>query len=70
MARNIIYIYNVDVHTIAAVKVKENYEGVAEGYEECFQYINEVLAKPEIMIAGIKYQLEFFLCCDYKVCYS
>jgi len=42
-----------DVHTIAAVKVKENYEGVAEGYEECFQCINEVLAKPEIMIAGI-----------------
>ena len=55
------------MHTFASVKVREDYEGLAEGYEKCFESINEILEKPEIMIEGTKYTLEFFLCCDYKV---
>ena len=57
-----------DVNTIAIVKVKENYEGICEGYESCFTEINEFINSPEITIDGITYYLEFFLCCDYKVC--
>jgi len=62
-----IWIYFVAVHTIAAVKVKEDYNGIAESYADCFETINEAIANPHVTIYGINYNLEFFLCCDYKV---
>ena len=55
------------MNSIAIVKVKEDYEGIAEGYDSCFEEINRFIRRPEINIKGIDYQLEFFLCCDYKV---
>ena len=55
------------LHTFAIIKVKENYDGIAEGHEECFNSINEMLKTPEVVVEGKKYDLEFFLCCDYKV---
>jgi len=61
------HILFVAIHTIAAVKVKEDYNGIAEGYSDCFETINEVISSPQITINGVDYNLEFFLCCDYKV---
>jgi len=55
------------VHTIAAVKVNEDYNSIAEGFSDCFETINEAIANPHVTINGITYNLEFFLCCDYKV---
>ena len=43
-----IFISHIDVHTFACVKAKEDYEGLAEEYERCFESINEILKKPEI----------------------
>jgi len=57
----------VGVHTIAAVKVKEDYDGIAEGYADCFEAINDVISNPHVTINGVDYNLKFFLCCDYKV---
>ena len=56
-----------DVHTIAVIKAKENYENILTGFQQSFAEINELIKNPEITVEGRKYNLLFFLCCDYKV---
>ena len=56
-----------DVHTIAVIKAKEDYNGMCEGYVNCFETINQIIRDSKIIIKGVTYNLEFFLCCDYKV---
>jgi len=60
------YVFVVVVHKIAAIKVKEDYDGIAEGYVDCFETINEVISNLHKAINGIDCNLELFLCCDYK----
>lgn len=70
MINDNIRLYNylqIDVHTIAVIKTKEDYTGISEGYENCFETINHFIRNPKITIKGVTYKLEFFLCCDYKV---
>ena len=57
----------IAVHTIAAVKVKEDYDGIAEGNSDCFETINEAICNPHKTINGVDHDLEFFLYCNYKV---
>ena len=56
------------MYTIAVIKTKEDYNGICEGYANCFKTINQIIRDPKIAIKGVIYNLEFFLCCDYKVC--
>ena len=46
--------------------MKEDYENIAVGFEECFQQINTLINNPVLEIEGIIYKLQFFMCCDYK----
>ena len=46
--------------------MKEDYENIAVGFEECFQQINNFINNPVLEIEGIIYKLQFFMCCDYK----
>ena len=57
----------VDIHTIAAVKGKENYESISVCFKDCFESINKLKRHPELSINGKVYKLELFLGCDYKV---
>ena len=52
---------------IAVLKTEKNYDGISEGYKNCFESINQFIRQSEISIKGVTYKLEFFLCCDYKV---
>ena len=52
-----IFISHIDVHTFACVKAKEDYEGLAEEYERCFESINEILKSQK---SENKYTLEYF----------
>ena len=56
----------VDSTTFAVLKMKEDYENIAVGIEECFQQINTLINNPVLEIEGIIYKLQFFMCCDYK----
>ena len=50
---------HADVVTFAALKGKENYKGVADGFSECFKQINEYLTMsyPVIEIEDVIYNL-------------
>jgi len=53
---------------IAALRVKEDYKSLAEGFKETFSAINKYIHKPSIQIKDMEFTLKFFLCADYKVC--
>ena len=57
-----------DSTTFAVLKMKEEYENLAVGFEECFQQVNSFITNPVVEIGEITYRLRFFMCCDYKVC--
>ena len=46
--------------------MKEDYENIAVGFEECFQQKNILINNPVLEIEGIVYKLQFFMCCDYN----
>ena len=47
--------------------MKEDYENLAVGFDECFQQVNTFINNPVIEIGEMMYRLKFFMCCDYKV---
>jgi len=56
-----------DVHVIAAMKASEEYETIAEGMKTSLDKINRFLKDPHLVIDGEVYDIEIFLCSDYKV---
>jgi len=58
----------IDSTTFAVLKMQEEYENLALGFEECFQQVNTIINNPVIEIEEKTYELTFFMCCDYKVC--
>ena len=50
------------------MKAPEDYENLAEGFNDVFTEINQLIDNPKITINGEIYTLVFYLCCDYKVC--
>ena len=57
----------LDLHLVAAIKATENYENVSVGFANTFNEINQLIYHPTLTINGIDYEVEFFLCSDYKV---
>ena len=56
-----------DIHTISVIKTSESYVNITTGFQYSFTEINELIQGSQITVAGKTYQLNFFLCCDYKV---
>jgi len=50
----------LDVHTIAAIKVEENYSNLTKGFRDSLDTINKYLHNPVISFEGQEYSLEFF----------
>ena len=58
---------HLDLHIVAAIKAAENYQNLSVGFKNIFYEVNRLIQNPELMIDGIIYELEFYLCSDYKV---
>ena len=58
---------HLDIHVVAAIKAAENYENVSVGFRNIFYEVNRLIENPTLTIDGIIYNLEFYLCSDYKV---
>jgi len=56
-----------DIHTIATIKAKEDYDNIAQGFRDVFSDINDIIANPVISVNGRDFNTVFYLCCDYKV---
>ncbi|XP_065887713.1 uncharacterized protein [Dysidea avara] len=56
-----------NVQVVSVIKAEETYENIAEGMRISLQQINALIAKPNIVIYDEVYDLEFFLCSDYKM---
>ena len=56
------------MQVVSVIKAEETYENIAEGMRISLQQINALIAKPNIVIYDEVYDLEFFLCSDYKAC--
>jgi len=61
------FAYGTGNHTIAAVKAKESYPALAQGFAEVIAEINSVQEEGDIDVGGCQHPLEFFLGGDYKV---
>ena len=59
---------HLDLHLVAAIKAAENYRNISVGFANIFNEINRLIDNPSLTINGIDYEVEFFLCSDYKVC--
>ena len=57
----------IDVHVLSVIKAAETYDNIAQGMKEPLEQINQLIKKPSIKINGQDYEVEIFLCCDYKV---
>ena len=60
-------LYILDVHVISVIKAEENYENIAQGMKGSLSSINRLISDPYIIIEEETYEVEIFLCCDYKV---
>ena len=58
---------NADVHVILVIKAEETYENIGQGMKESLSSINSLIKDPYITIDNETYEVETFLCCDYKV---
>jgi len=56
-----------DVHVVAVMKASEEYETILEGMRETLDKINRLLKDPHLLVNGEVYDIEIFLCSDYKV---
>ena len=61
------YIILVDLHTIAAINAKENYENISIGFKDAIDSINNLIRVPVLIVNEEMYELEFFFVADYKV---
>ena len=57
----------IDVHVLSVIKASEEYETIAEGMKGSLDKINSLLKDPHITINDEIYDVELFLCSDYKV---
>ena len=57
----------IDVHVLSVIKASENYDTIAEGMKGSLDQINRLLQQPHITINDEIYDVELFLCSDYKV---
>ena len=59
---------NADVHVILVIKAEETYENIAAQWmKKSLSNINSLIKDPHITIDNETYEVETFLCCDYKV---
>lgn len=58
---------NIDVYTIAAIKARESYEALKEGFRGAFSSINNLISNPKIKVNGETYHIKVVFCADYKV---
>jgi len=57
----------IDVHVLSVIKAAEDYENIATGMKGSLDKINALLKNPHIIINDEVYDVELFLCSDYKV---
>jgi len=60
-------IHLLDIHVVVAIKAAENYSNISVGFRNIFYEVNRLIQDSALMIDGINYDLEFYLCSDYKV---
>ena len=56
----VLLICSTDIHVIAAIRAKEDYESLADEFRDIFAAINFYLDDPAITINGNTYTLDFF----------
>ncbi|XP_065920008.1 uncharacterized protein [Dysidea avara] len=61
------YLMCIDVHVLSVIKASEEYETIAEGMKGSLDKINSLLKDPHITINDEIYDVELFLCSDYKM---
>jgi len=64
---NYILCFIADVHVLSVIKAAEDYNNIAEGMKGPLDKINALLRDPHIVINEEVYDVELFLCSDYKV---
>ena len=57
----------IDVHVLSVIKASEDYENIARGMKGSLDKINALLKHPHIEINDEIYDVEIFLCSNYKV---
>ena len=60
--------YSLDVHVLSVLKADETYDNIAQGMQTPLKQINDLIKAPNVSINGKTYEIEIFLCADYKVC--
>ena len=61
------YIFSLEIHTIAAIKSEESYEKLAMGFRDVFEDVNKLILNPRITILEKQYELVFYISSDYKL---
>ncbi|XP_065907727.1 uncharacterized protein [Dysidea avara] len=61
------HVHHSDVHLLSVIKASEEYETIAEGMKGSLDKINSLLKDPHITINDEIYDVELFLCSDYKM---